>query len=188
MVLGRRVPSGAGCPSSRSRTRGSGTADSSVGRVVLHKPAGDAWRGSGGREKRIVVKPSSERSERGLERRVSGHREASRGVDRKHLPREVLLVEASLSVHKALPFTGRRWKRAWPKRRKESRKGAPDEAEATGRQRFGHAKQIRVDKTRLRRWSAEAGRFAVNETLDRGAEGFRSPRESIAGRNGDERR
>jgi len=157
-------------------------------RVVLCCTSRQAMPGGGSSGARAPsVKPSSERSEgvsseecRVIERR----REAS---DRKHLFGG-LGGGGVLVRDKASPFTGRRWKRAWPKRRKESRKGAPDEVEATGRERCGHRRLIRVEKPDGQRWLAEAERFAVNETLDRGAEGFRSPRESVAARDVDVRR
>lgn len=90
--------------------------------------------------KRIVVKPSSERSEGSRAKSIG----SSGGVERRRTkasPSGGLVGGGALVRGKASPFTGRRWKRARRKRRTESRKGTSDEVEATGRQRFGRAKQ-----------------------------------------------
>jgi hypothetical protein len=104
-VPSRRVPSGARRSCSRDRARGSGAADLSAGRVVLHKPTGDAWRGIGWGVKSRFVKPSSERSIRPRAKSVG----SSGGVERRRVEStssEVLLVEASSFVTRRLPSRG----------------------------------------------------------------------------------
>jgi hypothetical protein len=158
VVPSRRVPSGARRSCSNTRTWGSGAADLSAGRVVLHKPTGDAWRGIGRGVKSRFVKPSSKRSMRPRAKSVG----SSGGVERRRVEStssEVLLGGGVLVRDKASTLTGRRWKRAWPKRRKGARKGYPDDAEATGRQRFGWKRVDRVEKARRSRPARRSGAF-----------------------------
>lgn len=82
------------------------------------------------------VKPSSEGSEGSGAKSIG----SSRGVERRRTRKHLFGGPGGQGVlvrDKASTLTGRRWKRAWPKRRKGSRKSALTEVEATGRQRFG---------------------------------------------------
>ena len=133
------------------------------------------------------VKPSSERPIRPRAKSVG----SSGGVERRRVEStssEVLSVEASSFVTRRLPSRGAVGSEL-------GRSGGRDPKGDSGRCGGDGASEVRpeTDRFGLKKpgdhdWSAEAGRFAVNETLDRRALGLRSPSEPVAARDEGERR
>lgn len=135
VVLGRRVSSGARRP--RSKNEGG---DRERGFVRGSCCAAQAGRRCLTGDRRGARAPSVKPSSRGSEGSKAKSIGSSSGVERRRFRKHLFggLVGGGVPVRdEASPSRGGVFKRAWPKRRKGSRKGAPHEAEATGRQRFG---------------------------------------------------
>lgn len=162
VLLARRRPVGASLRGHVARVRGVEHGDREPWirpRVVfvLHKPAGDVWRGIEQGRKPRIVKPSSEGPEGPRAKSIG----SSDGVERRwseSTSSEVLSVEASLFVTRRHPH-GEALETGLAEAEEGSRKGHPDEAEATGRQRFGHRSRFGSEEARRSEVVRRSGAF-----------------------------
>lgn len=134
------------------------------------------------------VKPSSGGSKGSKVKSIG----SSRGVERRRLEStssEVLSVEASRPGTSRHPH-GEAGEAGSADAEETVPKGRPIRGGGDGMSEVRPENGRRKESKRLHRYdrSAEAERSAVNGTLDRRAEGFRSPSETVAARDVDERR